>query len=592
MASPTAPTKEPFKAKGVGSGPDGQSMSRLLCANITISDTTTPSTQCNKAGTMACSKYCSKECQTLHWKKHRSTCKSPYLNKAWQPAWIMENRAPDFVVGSDEPTHTSFGLPAAYLWGNIPAIDCLNIVHNEGQIGLHQDFKFCFAASGDIRNLVSTVNGLPDQYSGNCQILFNDLNPLVVGHNLVVLSALLSPEYSIEDAAELALNLMYSTTLTPSMSSSLSQIKQHLSNIPPSQIIDVPTTGKGSIQALVRPQDLESTLGMLRSSYDVRKARQGYHNIMLSPERKDYRDRYMAALKPGHRLGFSKFRESGVLAPFSLDISDFTEPNRLLFSPQGYWLLRDSENPLSGWNFAAAKKSGHAHGVDEADVYGNLFFHIKGEFIKFATRFRKFDIGITLTLFDACVIPQGITDGLLPPFHKSCFDRIETSNIADYVTIPRIIDDWSPMLNRKNKNASLLMSLMNWRQNEEPDIGLMRGMDKRTMQHNASIMGIDIALVGQKYSPSMFQFVEGLPVFKDDTQKFQAYLQKTEALKAVASHSMRIRTKHRIHPKRAGFAILKTSETIPKVNAEEYYDTFTLSGSRSTTRFMEFEASI
>lgn len=250
------------------------------------------------------------------------------------------------MTGSDGAPYISFGPPVAYLWGNVPAIDCLNIVRNEGQSAVNQNFKFCFAgssqlwgfvifltslaASGDIRNLIRTVNGLPDQYRGNCHILFNDLNPLVVGHNLVVLCALLSPEYPVEDAAELALNLMYSTALTPSMSSSLSQIMLKLSNTPPSQTVSVPTSGKGTIQTTILPRNLEPTFAILRSSYDLRAAREGYYNIMLSPQRKDYRDRYMSGLKPSHRLGFSMFRELGILAPFSLNTSDFTEPNRFV----------------------------------------------------------------------------------------------------------------------------------------------------------------------------------------------------------------------------------------------------------------------
>lgn len=196
------------------------------------------------------------------------------------------------------------------------------------------------AASGDIQNLVRTVNGLPDQYRGNCHILFNDRNPLVVGHNLVVLCALLSPEYPVEDAAELGLNLMYSMALTPSMSSSLSQIMLKLSNTRPSQTISVSTSGKGSIQTTIRPRDLELTFEMLRSSYDLRTARQGYYDIMLSPQRKDYRDRYMSCLKPSHRLGFSVFRELGILAPFSLNTSDFTEPNRFV-NPSCFRLRAD-----------------------------------------------------------------------------------------------------------------------------------------------------------------------------------------------------------------------------------------------------------
>lgn len=138
----------------------------------------------------------------------------------------------------------------------------LNILHNEEESGVYQHFKFCFAGSCQVCRL-RVFLGLPDQYRGNCQILFNDLNPLVVGHNIVVLCAVLNSDCSIENAAELALNLMYSTALTPSMSSALSQITQRLFSIPPSYPVHVPTTGKGNIETMVRPQDLKPTVTFL-----------------------------------------------------------------------------------------------------------------------------------------------------------------------------------------------------------------------------------------------------------------------------------------------------------------------------------------
>lgn len=42
------------------------------------------------------------------------------------------------------------------------------------------------------------------------------------------------------------------------------------------------------------------------------------------------------------------------------------------------------------------------------------------------------------------------------------FDRIETSNIADYAGIRSVLQDWSAVLNRENKHAVVLVYLMNW----------------------------------------------------------------------------------------------------------------------------------
>lgn len=61
--------------------------------------------------------------------------------------------------------------------------------------------------------------------------------------------------------------------------------------------------------------------------------------------------------------------------------------------------------------------------------------------------------------------------------------------------------------------------------------------------------GIDMMQASQKYSPSKFQLIEGLGVFRDDSESFQTFLKKSEAQRVAASHGMRMRTKHQIHPK-------------------------------------------
>jgi hypothetical protein len=86
--------------------------------------------------------YCSKKCQSDHWRKHRQDCKHAYLKADWQPAWVRENRPPAFLGG---PPVDQFGKSSNYLWGNVSAIDCLNVLHNEGLGPSTTDFKLCFA---------------------------------------------------------------------------------------------------------------------------------------------------------------------------------------------------------------------------------------------------------------------------------------------------------------------------------------------------------------------------------------------------------------------------------------------------------------
>lgn len=183
-----------------------------------------------------------------------------------------------------------------------------------------------FKASGDLRNLISTVNGLPEEYSGKCEILCNDWNELMVGHNLVILHALLSSEAPVEEVAELSLHLMYSPFLTATASSFLNRAIWILRSARIS--CKLPSRVKGILRVFMQVDALDSTFDMLLSTYGRDAALRSYHRIMQNTQRQDYRDRYTAALRPGHQLAFSRFRQQGVLAPFSLDTTHFTEPNR------------------------------------------------------------------------------------------------------------------------------------------------------------------------------------------------------------------------------------------------------------------------
>lgn len=124
--------------------------------------------------------------------------------------------------------------------------------------------------------------------------------------------------------------------------------------------------------------------------------------------------------------------------------------------------MMDDAIPLNGWSVPAVQASGKRHGVNPNDIYGCLFFHVKDEFKNFARRLRDYDITIHITAYDARTISKNISLDEFKPFGKNCFDRIETSNIADTMGIPRVLEDWGPLLNKRNKHATLLIYLMNW----------------------------------------------------------------------------------------------------------------------------------
>jgi len=71
--------------------------------------------------------------------------------------------------------------------------------------------------------------------------------------------------------------------------------------------------------------------------------------VRLAPSRVDYRDRFLVALEPSHRLSFYHYRRTGLVLPFGASSSRFDIRNPLLYSPDGQWLQNDSVSPLDSW---------------------------------------------------------------------------------------------------------------------------------------------------------------------------------------------------------------------------------------------------
>jgi Domain of unknown function (DUF4470) len=192
-----------------------------------------------------------------------------------------------------------------------------------------------YLASGDIRNMIRTVNGLPEDYRGKCEILCNDRNPIVANRNLVILFALLTDGPSPVEAAELATHLMYSSVLPIPMATFFYRCIDTIYAADAAEgaisTIALNTRGKGKLYSIQTSKDMRRIVDMFLSTYELPKALTSMHGIMLNPSREDYRDRYMSILQPAHRLGFLRFRTSGVLAPFFADVTHFTQPNRCAY---------------------------------------------------------------------------------------------------------------------------------------------------------------------------------------------------------------------------------------------------------------------
>ncbi|KAI0084571.1 hypothetical protein BDY19DRAFT_530222 [Irpex rosettiformis] len=582
-----------------GSCRDGTLLRQVECGAYTAG---TPEESCQRIGVQLCSncklvKYCSKSCQIAHWKTHKADCKSPYMSTSWTTSWDREGRSPAFVTNTEDP-YSNFGRPI-YVWGNLPAMDCINVAKNEGDKVVSLDLNLAFVASGDLRNMMTTVNGLPEEYKGKCKILLNDLDSVVSGRNTAILFILLS-DYGleIEEAAELCLHLQYSASLTQEQAK---YVFGRIADLFSGGEMDgchkeIKLRGGGTLY--ISFDDVREIVDMITSRYPISKARRSMDSVMLAPSRRDYVDRYLFALHPPHRVGEMRLRRTGVLLPFSASTGHFTEPNRLLFDGSGEWLNPDSASQLSGWDPRLVIEAGKNNGCSPDDISGCLFFFVKQAFMDFAKRVQRFQLDIHITSTNAITLPKLIEQrrGHLQHFSLAGFDRIETSNVMDYIMdIHELIGTWAPMLNRGNKHATLLLSTMNWlawREDAQAQFLGKRGpgLLRPIMERCASYLDLDLQRLTQRannYTPKFLIMLQHLDSFYDSSQSFRDYCTYRDLSGADKRHGLVVKATNSVIPRGVGWPLSIQPTKMPPYSKDDWYLLCCLGRVHGHERFLE-----
>ncbi|PVH76133.1 hypothetical protein DL98DRAFT_465490 [Cadophora sp. DSE1049] len=447
------------------------------CANTGDDEVEPKCSPCDKKATNICTQCflvqcCSRDCQKAHWSLHKPDCKSPLTKTTWKPSWETEKRKPAFMDSSpgfspnNGPSATVHGQ-RKYLWGNMPAFDVLNLKQNEGA-DTTRDFRLLFAASGDLRNAATTVAGLPSSYTGQCELILNDIDTDIVVRNAILL--LVALIFDPEVAAPMMLHLWYSALIPAQTLRSLQEkvaplIQEVYTKIQgkaeDSLQAKTWTYGSSSLRIVLKKSQWRTMLRYFQvpeglSAEEAQKLRK---TTSLAPERIDYLHRGLFILPPASRVGMMKFRSDGILLPFGASRKLFDTPNPTVFQSRDFWPMMDWADPLHGWSTADVRGKVP---LAKNDLYGGLFFHVHDLLLKFCERLKSMKVAFTLFQVNALELPEILRNaGLL----KQGFDRVEVSNISDggFVGIARVLFSLSLLLRLKtgNPHSTLITLFLN-----------------------------------------------------------------------------------------------------------------------------------
>ncbi|CZR56251.1 uncharacterized protein PAC_06139 [Phialocephala subalpina] len=525
-----------------------------LCAN-TERKADSKESQCQNTAGLVCGSC--KLVQKTNWPHHKKICKSDLMKSEYVPGWIKQGRLPNWV--SDNGLSSDFGVNQ-YLWGNMPAVDILNIEESESICDIHRDMDLLFAASGDIRNVVKSImEGLSDGYDGRCTLVINDINFMVVARNAILLFVALSLEP--DEAVTIMIHVWYSALLPHVMTDTLCHVALGRIFEVCEKIKDKPSTslqaktfsfGKRSLRLVLKKHQWDE----LKDYFNVPRgltqenAQAIRRRVMLAPERVDYLHRALCNQPSPIRVATVTFREDGIILPHGASRDKFDTPNPTFFHEDRVWPMRDDADPLAGWDYHEYIKFAPKA---TNDVMGSFFFFLRDALLRFCKRIKDINIHFRLFNVDARELPDHLST------EESQFDRIEVSNICDrgYVGPEKILSTFSTLLKSKtiNPKAILLMLFLNavsevYHYND-PN-GKQRFNESRVLMQKfipvtpMTLMAMMAGGASTMSSPEMIRISSCYTMFGDFEKAFGTFLKDVKMHKLTKKYGMKIKEKHSI----------------------------------------------
>ena len=132
--------------------------------------------------------YCDKECQKKSWPTHKADC------QAISAKIDTLSRQLKLVYDLTNSIRGGPGLGTVYYWGNMPAVDLINLPLNEG-VRYNKPLSILACGVGDARNVVLSLSQLPHCYREELTFVLNDICPCVMARTVLLLYMLLKGKF-------------------------------------------------------------------------------------------------------------------------------------------------------------------------------------------------------------------------------------------------------------------------------------------------------------------------------------------------------------------------------------------------------------
>lgn len=193
-------------------------------------------------------------------------------------------------------------------------------------------------ASGDLRNVIKTINSVPDTFDRQIHVVINDKEMDVVARNAIMVISLFLIDDPVE-AADIIIHLWYSSLIKKSHLSTLQtivrpqiqQVCDDCSNKPDDTLLCktwVFNVGS-SVRLTLSKKNWMCLLGYFEvpGGLSAQQADKVRKKVTKAPSRRDFHETGYAAMKPAHRVARERFHTDGLLLPFGASRADFTIPN-------------------------------------------------------------------------------------------------------------------------------------------------------------------------------------------------------------------------------------------------------------------------